>query len=84
MTDLPNLGEYIKKERVFLHDISNQIVIANGMTGLVLEKLEAKEKLDDKDMERIKKALKALEKMIVLLTERRNFVKSVPVSEIQN
>jgi hypothetical protein len=83
MADLPSFWEYIKKERVFLHDISNQIVIANGMAGLVLEKLEAKENLDDKDMERMKKALKALEKMIAMLTERRTFVKSVPVPETQ-
>ncbi|MEI8347115.1 MAG: hypothetical protein WCG27_06595 [Pseudomonadota bacterium] len=84
MADLPVLGEYIKNERSFLHDISNQIVIANGMTGLVIEKLDAKQSLEEKDAERLRKAMRALDKMIVMINDRRNYVKSVPVPENQD
>jgi hypothetical protein len=58
-------------ERKFLHDIANHIVIAQGMLTFIQKAAESKTPLEEKDVERIDKALAAITKMSALLKERR-------------
>ena len=37
-------------ERVFLHDLSNQLVVAQGMGGYVLGRLKKKDDVDPKEL----------------------------------
>ncbi len=67
-----SLADQISSERSFLHEMSNQLVIAQGMTNFVVSAFERKG-VDETDKERVKleKALRSLNKMIGLLRERR-------------
>lgn len=59
-------------ERKFLHDLSNQLVVAQGMGAIVHRGLVNSEvEVDPKIIERIEKGNKAVDKMIVLIKERR-------------
>ena len=42
-------------ERVFLHDLSNQLVVAQGMGGYVLGRLKKKDDVDPKELTRMEK-----------------------------
>ena len=73
------LSDLIMGERKFLHDISNQLVIAQGMGSFVLSALE-REKGNDpdcKELIRIRKTVTAIDKMITMLRERREIVKGM-------
>jgi len=73
------LTDLIMGERKFLHDISNQLVIAQGMGSFVLSALE-REKANDpesKELIRIKKTVAAVDKMITMVRERRDVVKGM-------
>ncbi len=75
------LNEYIVKERTFLHDISNQLVIAQGMGSFVLgtvkKRTEEANDLESKELIRMEKTIKAINKMIDMVKERREVVKGV-------
>ncbi len=71
--------DYIKEERVFLHDISNQIVIAHGMAGFVQMYLKKLENVDPKTLERMEKSINALNKIVEQTKNRRDAVKKVQV-----
>ncbi len=67
-------------ERKFLHDISNQLVVAQGMGNIALKKFkesEADAPVDQKAIERLEKSVKAIDKMIVLVKERRHVLHSL-------
>lgn len=66
----------LEAERTFLHDISNQLVIILGMGGIIDSKLENDRTLDDKSVERLKKLLKASDKIKTLIRDRRDIVKN--------
>ncbi|MCB9060363.1 MAG: hypothetical protein H6622_02440 [Halobacteriovoraceae bacterium] len=66
-------------ERQFLHDISNQLVIAQGMGSFVLSTLEKQEDVDEKLLKRMEKSINAIEKMIQMVKDRRDVLKSHPV-----
>jgi len=69
--------DYIKEERVYLHDISNQIVIAHGMAGFVQMYLKKMENVDPKTLERIEKSINALNKIVEQTRARRETVKKI-------
>jgi hypothetical protein len=69
--------DYIKEERVYLHDVSNQIVIAHGMAGFVQMYLKKMENVDPKTLERIEKSINALNKIVEQTKARREAVKKV-------
>lgn len=70
--------ELAQEERKFLHDLCNHLVVAQGMGSVVLKGLNAqKDVVDPKVLERMEKALKAVEKMMVLTKERRSVLHSV-------
>lgn len=65
-------------ERKFLHDVSNQLVVAQGMGSIVLKSLNKSEnELDPKVIERLGKTISAIEKMIKMVKERRNTLHSI-------
>jgi len=63
------------KEIEFLHDISNQIVIAQGGAGFVFSRLKKKNKLEDDELESIKKIIAAIEKIIGLIHKEKHHLK---------
>ena len=71
------IKEYITEERVYLHDVSNQIVIAHGMAGFVLTYLKKLENAEPKAIERLEKSINALNKIVNQTKLRRDHVKSI-------
>lgn len=70
--------EEILKEREFLHDISNQLLIAQGMGSFVLDQIQEREPEDSKERIRMEKAMKAVDKIVKMLISRREYIKSLP------
>ena len=71
--------EMALEERKFLHDLSNQLVVAQGMGNIALKKIitEDENQIDSNVLEKLEKSMKAVDKMIVLLKERRTTLHSV-------
>ncbi len=74
--EINELKEIIKGERVFLHDISNSLLIAQGMGMFVLGALKQIPGEGSKEYERMQKVSKAVDKMIELVQDRRSLLKS--------
>ncbi|MCK5882119.1 MAG: hypothetical protein KAG61_00405 [Bacteriovoracaceae bacterium] len=68
--------ESILHERSFLHDLSNQLVIAQGMGGFVLNSIEKAVDEDSKELQRMRKTVNAIDKMIQMVRDRRDAVRS--------
>lgn len=68
--------DMILAERAFLHDLSNQLVIAQGMGGFVLNAIEKTSGEDSKELQRMRKTIAAVDKMIQMVRERREVVRS--------
>ena len=60
-----------EEERKFLHDISNQLVVAQGMGAMVLKKIALIEGIDGKIVERQEKTINAVNMIIEMLKKRR-------------
>jgi len=73
----PELKEQIMSERRFLHDISNHIVVAQGMASLVQKTLKDNPNVAQTEMERLGKALDALKKLTEELKARREVLHSL-------
>jgi hypothetical protein len=71
------LEDYILKEREFLHDLSNQLVIAEGMLGVTFPKLSLSSPPTQMDLERAEKALNSMRKIKDLLVERKSTVVTI-------
>ena len=69
--------ELVAGERKFLHDIANHIVVAQGMSSLVLKVIKENKNVDSKEIDRLEKAVEAINKMTALLRERRGLLHSV-------
>ena len=63
------------KEIEFIHDISNQIVIAQGGIGFVFSRLKKKNTLEQDELESIEKVIGAIEKIIQLIKEEKHQLK---------
>lgn len=70
------LKEAAVEERKFLHDISNHIVVAHGMSTFVLRTLKDNPNVEPREIERLEKALTAINKMTDLIHERRGILHS--------
>lgn len=68
-------------ERKFLHDISNKIVVIQGMTKTVQRKISSGDEVGNKEVERLEKALNAVESMVELLKERRALLHELTMDE---
>ncbi len=66
-------------ERKFLHELSNHIVVAQGMGAVALRTLQSSEddKVDPKVIEKLEKSLNAMNKMISVVKERRKNLHSI-------
>ena len=71
MAQPPTIEELALGERMFLHDIANHIVVAQGMLSLALRSLKENPSIDKKEIERLEKSLEAINKMTLALRERR-------------
>lgn len=70
------MDKYIKGERVFLHDISNKIgIVLNGLELLLL-KMENFDNIDEKLQETTDKLYSTVKKLVGMVVERRNEIKS--------
>ncbi len=65
-------------ERKFLHDIANDIVVAQGMCSFVLKKVKDNRPLEEKDLERLEKTIEAINKMTKKVKERRAVLIGAP------
>lgn len=63
--------DHVKEERKFLHDISNHLLVAEGMGTFVKKQLEKDENTPEKVKNRMSKSLDAMEKIIDLIKSRR-------------
>lgn len=73
----PTVEELAMSERKFLHDIANHIVVAHGMSSFVHRSLKEKNAVEEKDIDRLDKAIEAINKMTSLLKERRALLHSI-------
>jgi hypothetical protein len=64
-------------ERKFLHDISNQLVVAQGMSSFLSKALKENDTVGEKEKERMEKVIKSVKSMIEMLKERRAILHSV-------
>ncbi|PIK14500.1 hypothetical protein [Halobacteriovorax sp. JY17] len=67
-------------ERKFLHELSNQIVVAQGMSNVALRNLQISDDLDSLDpktIDKLEKSVNAINKMIILVKERRGVLHSL-------
>jgi hypothetical protein len=77
MSDIDEvIKELALEERKFLHDISNHIVVAHGMTTFVLRALKDNQAVAAKEMDRLEKALEAISQMSEQLKQRRELLHS--------
>ncbi len=74
-----SVEEMALAERKFLHDLSNQLVVAQGMGNIALKKIKNNDKteVDEKVVEKLEKSIRAVDKMIVLVKERRVTLHSI-------
>lgn len=66
-----SVEEMALEERKFLHDLSNHLVISQGMTNIVLKNLKELPGIDPKIVDKQEKALNAINAQIKLIKERR-------------
>lgn len=79
MTEEIDLNQLIMGERKSLHDISNQLVVAQGMSSFVLKALKKFQEEGNevsKEIERMDKNLKAIQKITAIVQERRALLHS--------
>ena len=71
-----SIEEQIASERSFLHDISNQLVIVQGMASLALNDIKKNATTESQEVRRLDKAMGAVEKIIDLVKSRRDHIKT--------
>jgi hypothetical protein len=69
--DKVSIEELVLAERKFLHDLSNKLLIAQGMSTFVSRRLAKNEGVEEKDLERCEKLMKSIKDMTSLLVSRR-------------
>lgn len=71
------IEEMALAERKFLHDVSNQLVIAQGMGSFLRKALEKNEGVGEKEVERVHKLEKAVKELVTLVKDRRALLHSI-------
>ena len=61
-------------ERKFLHDVSNQLVVAQGMGGFILKALKNHADTSEKELERMEKSLTAIKNIAEMVQNRRKLL----------
>jgi methionine synthase II (cobalamin-independent) len=73
----PTVEELAMAERKFLHDLANHIVVAHGMSTFVHRAIKENKPLEEKDINRLERAIEAINKMTALLKDRRTILHSL-------
>ena len=60
-----------QKQIEFIHDISNQVVVAQGGVGFVFSRLKKKNKFEGDELESMQKIITAIEQITKLLQEQK-------------
>lgn len=70
-----DLKEYVLTDRAFLHDISNQLVVAQACASYLKKSLNVESNhLSEKDEQKLMKLNNSIEKMLESLKSRKQFV----------
>ncbi len=72
-----NLEEHITEERKLLHDLSNKILVANGMLTLVKKSTEKTGEMSEQETERLEKCQISLKEITELVKARREKIYNV-------
>lgn len=73
------LKDQLMDERKFLHELSNQLVVAQGMGSFVSRGLVVGGPVTEKEVERMQKTIGALERMIHMVRDRREVLHNISV-----
>lgn len=76
-----SVEEMAMAERKFLHDVSNQLVIAQGMSSFLKKALERNESITPKELERMGKIEKSVKELVNLVKDRRALLHSLTEDE---
>jgi hypothetical protein len=66
-----DLKEHVLVERRFLHDLSNMLLISQGMASFVKKKLNDNPETDSTIIDKLDKSLNAMDRMIDSIKEHR-------------
>ncbi|MEC7274956.1 MAG: hypothetical protein VXV96_01445 [Bdellovibrionota bacterium] len=78
MADLDvTVDELVAEERKFLHDISNNLLVAQGMGSFLEKALKKNEGVGEKEIQRIEKVNKAVKELGERLQARRERLHSL-------
>ncbi len=66
------IEEVATGERKFLHDISNKLVVAEGMGSFLSKALESNSSISDKEKQRMQKILTSVRAMAEMVKSRRD------------
>jgi hypothetical protein len=76
-TEDMTVEEMALEERKFLHDISNQLVVAQGMSSFLQKALDKNDSVGEKEKERMEKICKSVKKIVDIVKERRSTLHSL-------
>jgi signal transduction histidine kinase len=65
--------DFLARQRTFIHDIATPVSVAQGMLNIVLSRLKSQPE-SPIDMDKLEKAVKALEKLEGLIEDNRKFL----------
>lgn len=72
-----NFLDQVLDERKFLHDLSNKLLVAQGMSAFVARSLKNGQAPTEKDLSRCEKLLDSVSEMTKMLQERRAHLHSL-------
>ncbi len=67
----------VLKGRAFLHDVSNQLLVAHGMGNIVLNDINKNHQDKGIKVEKLEKSIKAMDKIMKMIEEYRSYLKSL-------
>jgi len=75
------VSELVLGERKFLHDMSNKLLVVQGMSTTVLRRLKAEETVDQKELDKLQKVVNASMSMVEMLKTRRSILHQVEIKD---
>ncbi len=72
-----DLMEHVLLERRFLHDLSNMLLISQGMSSFVRKKLNDDPTTDPALIEKLDKSIKAMDRMVDSIKEHRKLLHEI-------
>lgn len=72
-----DLREHVLVERRFLHDLSNMLLISQGMASFVRKKMNENLETDHALIDKLDKSLNAMDRMVECIKEHRQLLHSI-------